>query len=588
MVYRSRTFLALLLITILALSGGCRPYNQPAVPAGSLSLTQSSLSPSPVTLMPESSVTLLPESSKTPVPLVEATLSAMSLEQKIGQTMLIGFDGLSVDDDLRQLISENHIGGVILFSRNIESPAQVARLTNEIQRIALESGNPGLFVAVDQEGGRVARLTLDTGFTEFPGAMAVAATGDPENAYRVATAMAVEMRAVGINADFAPDLDVNNNPSNPVIGIRSFSSDPQTVVEYGLAFARGLQENGVLAFGKHFPGHGDTGVDSHIALPLVPYDRARLNQIELVPFRAAIAADIAGIMSAHVTFPAIDPTPGLAATLSRPVLTGLLRQELGYNGLIVTDSLEMGALAANGYPPQVGAPMAQAAGADLLLFNRDYAMHRETYANLLQAARDGKVSMEQLDASVLRILKAKERFALLRPTLVDPDGVAGFVKTPEHLALAQMLSERSMTLVRDLQHVLPLSQDKPVLIVETSPLRGLTGDLVPGGTIMEVDAQPTAGQIADVLQAAADLRPVVVGVNDLDQNPKQVKLIKELLEAGNPVIAIAFRNPFDARLLPDEVSVLVTYGFNWPVRQALSDVLTGKAQAPGVLPVTFP
>src|SRR5215208_4740879 len=250
----------------------------------------------------------------------------LTLEQKIGQLMIIGFDGTEANSDLLEMISEYHVGGVILFARNVQSPRQVAGLTNKLQRTAIESGHPGLFIAIDQEGGRVTRLTEDKGFTEFPSAMALTATGNPQNAYGAAAAMAAEMRAVGINVDFAPDLDVNNNPAHPVIGIRSFSSDPAKVVEYGLAFAEGLQENGILAFGKHFPGHGDTGVDSHIDLPLVPYDRDRLDQVELVPFKAAIDADFAGIMSAHVTFPAIDSTPGLAATLSRPILTGLLRK----------------------------------------------------------------------------------------------------------------------------------------------------------------------------------------------------------------------------------------------------------------------
>src|SRR6266516_4557828 len=180
---------------------------------------------------------------------------ALSLEQKIGQLMIIGFDGTTVDVDLRNMITKYHIGGVILFARNIESARQVAALTNELQKAALESGNPGLFIAIDQEGGRVARLTEDKGFTEFPSAMAIGATGDPENAYRMASAMAAEMRAVGINVDFAPDLDVNNNPANPVIGTRSFGSDPNKLAIFGAAFGCGLQENGILAFGKHFPGH---------------------------------------------------------------------------------------------------------------------------------------------------------------------------------------------------------------------------------------------------------------------------------------------------------------------------------------------
>src|SRR6266487_2179122 len=345
----------------------------------------------------------------------------LTLEQKIGQLMIIGFDGTEADPGLLEMISKYYIGGVILFARNVRSSQQVAELTNKLQRTAIESGNPGLFIAIDQEGGRVARLTEDKGFTEFPSAMAIGATADPENAYRMASAMAAEMRAVGINVDFAPDLDVNNNPANPVIGTRSFSSDPNKVAIFGAAFGRGLQENGILAFGKHFPGHGDTGIDSHIALPLVSHDRARLDQIELVPFKAAIAEHFAGIMSAHVTFLTMDPNPGMPATLSRPVLTGLLRDELGFKGLIATDSLEMGALAESGYPPGVGAALAFAAGADVLLFNRDHVMHKQAFANLMQAVKDGKFSQEQLDLSVRRILDVKEKFDILQPALIaDP------------------------------------------------------------------------------------------------------------------------------------------------------------------------
>lgn len=514
--------------------------------------------------------------------------ASFTLEQKIGQVMVIGFDGTTVNAELHQMMTEYHIGGVILFARNVELPEQVAALTNELQNIALESGNPGLFIAIDQEGGRVARLTEEKGFTEFPSAMALTATGDPQNAYRVAAAMAAEMRAVGINVDFAPDLDVNNNPANPVIGIRSFSSDPQTVAEYGLAFARGLQENGVLAFGKHFPGHGDTGVDSHIDLPLVLHDRARLDQIELVPFRAAIAADFAGIMSAHVTFPMIDSTPGLAATLSRPVLTGLLRQELGYNGLIVTDSLEMGALAAKGYPPAVGAPLALAAGADLLLFNRDHVMHREAFANLVQAVRDGKISQEQLDASVQRILQTKERFGLLNPTLVDVGAADSSVKTADHLALSRELAQKAITLLRDPQGLLPVKTTSMPLIVETSSVRDQIKFLGLSGSTWAVGAEPADSQITDIIHAAQDGRTVLVPVNDLNVNTRQMRLVQELVNADIPVIALVHRNPFDADLLPETVTVLITYGFNPPIRAALAEVLTGKLQPTGALPVTLP
>lgn len=510
----------------------------------------------------------------------------MTLQQKIGQLMVIGFDGTTVDAELRSMIVDDHVGGVILFARNVRSPEQVARLTNELQKIALENGNPGLLIAIDQEGGRVARLTEETGFTEFPAAMAITATCDPENARRIAIAMAVEMRAVGINVDFAPDLDVNNNPSNPVIGIRSFSSDPAKVAEYGVAFAQGLQENGVMAFGKHFPGHGDTGVDSHIDLPVVPHDRARLDKVELYPFRAAIQADFAGIMSAHVTFPAIDPTPGMPATLSYPVLTGLLRDELGYDGLIITDSLEMGALASNGYPPQVAAPLAFAAGADLLLFNRDHAIHREVFEKLMQAVRDGKISQERLDDSVRRILQAKQRFGLMDPQPVEIEAIADSVKTVEHVALSRELAQKSITLLRDPRRLIPLDMDQSPLIVEPETLRGLTKRL--GGTNLNVADQPTSSQIADVIHIAREGRVVIVAVYDLAKNTKQLELVHALVDKGIPVIVLVSRNPFDVALLPDNVTVLVVYSLNPPTRDALANVLAGNIQPTGVLPVELP
>jgi len=571
-----RAFFTFFLLSLLILPAACLPLKEPVATPSVIHSPLPSPTPFLISPMPQ---TALPSPSPA---------TSLSLEQKIGQVMLIGFDGLTVDADLRRMITDYHIGGVILFARNVQSPQQVAALTNELQQIALESGHPGLFIAIDQEGGRVARLTEATGFTEFPSAMAVTATGDPHNAYRMAAAMAAEMRAVGINVDFAPDLDVNNNPSNPVIGIRSFSSDPQKVIEYGLAFAQGLQDNGVLAFGKHFPGHGDTSVDSHIDLPLVPHDRARLDQIELAPFKAAIAADFAGIMSAHVTFPAIDSTPGLPATLSRPVLTGLLREELGYEGLIVTDSLEMGALAAHGWPPPVGAPLALAAGADLLLFNRDHAMHRAAFANLVQAVKDGKISPEQLEASVQRIWQAKQKFGLLNPAPVEVESAAASVKTDEHLALSRELTQKSITLLRDPQGLIPLRVDPAPLIVEPAAVRDLTRWLGLNGTTLLVDAQPTKSQIADVLHAAQNGRTVIVPVNDLEINSIQLKLVQELAEAGRPVIAILHRNPFDAVHLPENVTLIVTYGFNPPVREALTAILTGQTQPAGFLPVTLP
>ena len=522
--------------------------------------------------------------SATPKP--TTPFASMTTDQKVGQLMIIGFDGTAVDAELRAMITDYHVGGVILFARNVQSPEQVARLTNELQTIALESGHPGLFIAIDQEGGRVARLTEDTGFTEFPSAMALAATGDPENARRMAAAMAVEMRAVGINVDFAPDLDVNNNPSNPVIGTRSFSSDPAKVAEYGIAFAQGLQENGVLAFGKHFPGHGDSAIDSHIDLPLIPHDRTRLNEIELVPFRGAIQAGFAGIMSAHVTFPAIDPNPGMPATLSRSVLTSLLRDDLGFKGIIATDSLEMGALAVNGYPPPVGALLAFAAGADILLFNRDHAMHREAFTNLVRAIEDVEVSREQLDTSVLRIFEAKQKFGILNPTLVtDPARAGESTATAEHHTLALELARKAITLLKDDPSLLPLKPGEAVVVIETAA-KGL-GTLL-GAITFEVKNDPNARAITDALNAARGAHKVIATTADASLYPGQVQLVNELLAQNPNVIIVSVRTPYDISVLPVVPVVLAAYGGNLLTLRAIAGVLMGTSEASGVLPVTLP
>ncbi len=340
-------------------------------------------------------------------------LAAMTVEHKIGQVMMVGFDGVQVSPELQEMITQYHLGGVVEFTRNVASRGQLAQLNGDLQRAARASGHPGLFISVDQEGGRVARLQAQAGFTEFPSAQQVGASQDPvRTARRVAQAMAEEMQAVGINMDLAPVLDVNNNLANPVIGSRSFGADPALVAACGVAFLEMLQTKGIMAVGKHFPGHGDTTVDSHIALPVVPYERARLETVEFVPFRAAVRAGVSGIMSAHIAFPAIDPS-GLAATISPRVMTDLVRDEFGFGGVRMTDSLEMGALATSGYPAPLAAAMALEAGADMLLFNRDHDMHRQAYTTVLDWVRRGEIPMARLDEAVLRVLRTKEQFGVV-------------------------------------------------------------------------------------------------------------------------------------------------------------------------------
>lgn len=516
---------------------------------------------------------------------VQDALSRMTLEEKLAQLFVIGFDGLEMNPELHQMITDIGVGGVIYFARNVASPEQVARLTSEMQAAAREAGRPGLLIAVDQEGGRVARLTEVTGFTEFPSAMALTAGGSLGTTREVASAMADEMRAVGFNVNFAPDLDVNNNPDNPVIGLRSFGSDPAQTAAFGAAFIEGLQRQGVMAFGKHFPGHGDTSTDSHLSLPVVPHERARLEQVEFVPFQAAMQAGAAGIMSAHVTFPAIAPDR-LPATLSPEVMTGLLRNEMGFTGLLATDSLEMGALGESGYPGPMAAAQAFAAGADLLLFNRDHALHRAAYQLTLDQVRKGIIPAARVEESAARMLSAKARFGLLDPAPLDLTAAAGVVGNAAHRELSTAAARAAVTLVRDDAGILPFSPDNPPLVVQVAADFGLGALLdAPSYTVM---SSPLQAEIDMAVNLPAEGQPVLIVTLDAKTNPAQADLVQAMVESGSPVVVIAARNPYDLMAFPYIETYLTTYGHNPPMITALAQVLTGQAPPSGRLPVELP
>lgn len=529
----------------------------------------------------------------------DAILAKLTLEQKVGQVMVIGFDGKTYDPRCRDVVERLHIGNVILFARNIESPAQTAQLTNDLQASALAHGGLGMLIAIDQEGGRVTRLTAANGFTEFPGAMALGATAKDVqeaagNVRRAGEIMAKEMRAVGINVDFAPDLDVNNNPSNPVIGVRSYSSDPHRVAILGTAFIEGLQSGGVLAFGKHFPGHGDTGTDSHVSLPTVIHERARLEAVEFVPFKAAIAANVAGIMSAHISFPTIEPSPGLPATLSPKVLTELLRNELGYKGLIVTDSLEMGALAKQGYPSERGAVHALIAGADLLLFNAGHKMHEAAHRGIIEGIRNGKVPMARLNEAVRRVLINKAKLGALQPAPVDVKEATRFTGAPAHKAVSEELTRKAITLVADPAKLLPLSKAAKPIVIGLPTVEGLAAAL--GGIDAGINTRPKIAEINDALGAIRKNpgATVILTLAGASANKAQSDLAKAVLETGAPVVIVALREPYD--LLPNVTGIsaktpptlIATYGHQPNLVAPLAAVLKGETKPNGHLSVDLP
>ncbi len=362
----------------------------------------------------------------------------MTLREQVGQLFMIGFDGTDLSPALISWIQEYQPGGIILFSRNLVDASQIAHMTNALQELALSSP---LLMAIDQEGGKVSRLP--SGFTIFPPAATVAACGSPDFAYQAAAVTAQELRAVGFNMNMAPVLDVNTNPSNPIIGDRAFSGDPEQVCTLGNATISGLHDHGVIACGKHFPGHGETTKDSHKELPVVTLPKERLEKIELQPFRSAIAHGLMTMMSAHIHYPALDDT--VPATLSHPIMTTLLRDELGFSGVILSDDLEMNAIAEHSSMGEAAVRSIQA-GVDLILICHQQPRQAEAIEAIEQAVANGDISRDRLEASLTRIAALKQRF-LLPYTPVDYNHISKIVGAPHHqnlLAKIQTVSSAQM------------------------------------------------------------------------------------------------------------------------------------------------
>lgn len=387
-----------------------------------------------LTLAQQSTPVASPEASPAATP-----VASLELQQKIGQMLLAGVEGTTLTDDARHMIEDLHIGNVILMGHNIDSPEQVLALTQELQSLALEENGIGLLIATDQEGGLVQRLDPVSGFTLMPDEAFVGETEDPDLIRRYGQMVGEELLAVGVNWDMAPVLDVNTNPDNPVIGSlgRSYGATPELVEVAGVAFIQGLHDAGVAATGKHFPGHGSTTEDSHDALPYVTEDRATLEAIDLVPFRAAIDHGIDAIMPAHVVYDALDPS-GLPATVSEPIQTGLLRGELGFEGVIVTDDLGMEGITLL-FDPGESAVRAVLAGADMLTCVRmpnfpgscSPEMIEPIRDGLIEAVNEGRISEERIDESVARIAALKEKYQVGPAT---GDGL-NLIQSPDHLRI---------------------------------------------------------------------------------------------------------------------------------------------------------
>ncbi len=518
--------------------------------------------------------------------------AGMDLKKQIGQLFVVGYQGTEPTREFLDFVHEWGIGGVIVFVRNIDDPANLPAV---IRRISEASGQT-LFTSIDQEGGLVLRILR--GGSLFPGAMGLAATNQPDLVEKVATAIGREMRALDLNWNLAPVLDINH-AHNPGIGARSFGETPEQVIRFGIPYLRGLQAGGVLACAKHFPGKGHAQVDSHLSLPTIPFDRERLRRFELAPFRAAIEAGVGAIMTSHVFFPAFEKTANLPATLSRSVLTDLLRQELGFKGLLITDDLEMGAITeAYGVPD--AARQAFLAGADLLLICHDLARERQAAETLLAEVGTNPEARRRLSESLERIARA-------RATLATPGSSATLADLERtHRPLIAEASAKAILAGRMPPGLLPLPRNAPFLtlcpriasLVQVEETHQADGFLAavkerfpqargalfdPKGTGDALAAE--FDRLAPALPADA---PLVIFTYNAHLFPGQADGVRRLLARRQNSIVVAVRNPYDLALFPDAKGTLATFGFRSPAISAVLDVLEGKAvPASGPWPVSL-
>ncbi|MCH8291265.1 beta-N-acetylhexosaminidase [Candidatus Poribacteria bacterium] len=513
---------------------------------------------------------------------IDKLIDQMTIEEKVGQLMIVGFEGKKVNKTIRTHIDQRFVGGVALFGRNIQSPQQVARLTNELQRLAGETKHQiPLLIGIDQEGGAVTRLKK--GATILPGNMALGAIGSSELAERAGEITAIELAAVGVNLNFAPVMDVNNNPNNPVINRRSFGESPELVSRLGTAYIRGLQRHGVLATAKHFPGHGDTIVDSHTDLSIMKHNVKRIHAIELKPFRAAIDAGVAAIMTAHILYTSLDAN--LPATLSPAILTGLLRQELRFDGLIITDDMEMKAIT-DCYRAGEAAVMAIEAGADIILALWESAEQLEIYNALLKAVKRGRISTIRLNQSVRRILKSKQACGAFDRSFSNSSTVAKIVGSQSHKQIAHKIASQAITIVQNDNGIVPLKMKKEMAVLIISQSRTLFNLLHrrhSNSKAVRLSSKPDIKGILPQLTSQANHADVIiVGI----VNHQQAELVHQLRAATQtPIIVIAFGSPYPLRRCPDVDASLAAYDGHYASVLAAVEVILGKTKAQGKLPI---
>ena len=540
-------------------------------------------------------------------PAVRRWLGSLTLNQKVAQLVMIPFYGEAPNTRSRQyrqflhLVRDEQVGGLILINRTNRGvrraePYALAAFLNRMQRMA----KIPLIVSGDFERG--ASMRVD-GMTLYPHAMAFAAAGDPQATKLMGEVTARDARALGVHWVFFPVADVNSNPDNPIINIRSFGENPRDVAAHVRAFIAGAQsdnKNRVLTTAKHFPGHGDTSVDSHIALSSIPADRAHLDSVEFLPFRAAIEQGVDSIMTAHIAVPALDE-PDLPATLSSKIVTGLLREEFKFSGLIITDALEMGGIA-KGYSTGEAAVRAIEAGADVLLMPPD---PDAAIRAVVAAVKKGRLSVKRIDESVARVLAAKQSVGLDKTKLVDLEGIADIVNSPEAAVQAQDVADRAVTLVKNDGAAVPLRNPAGAAFVILIESRNSTeGQIIaqelqkraPTAQVITLDPSLPDSELDAAAQKAATSEQIVVMAfasvaayrGDLALPGSFPRLVDNLIAGTKPVTLVSLGSPYLVRSFPKAAAYLTTYSPVPTGETAAVKALFGEIAISGHLPVTIP
>lgn len=515
-------------------------------------------------------------------------VNEMTLKEKLGQLIFVGFNGYEYNDHLRKLIEEYKVANIILFARNINNIKQLSDLNRQIhQEVKKHTGTIPL-IAIDQEGGIVTRIM--SGATFCPGNMTLCAT-NLENSSVIGQIMGKELVRLGINMNLAPTLDVNNNPKNPVIGVRSYSDEPQKVSQYGVKFIHGLQKEGIIATAKHFPGHGDVEVDSHLGLPIVEHDKKRLHEIELAPFKAAIASGVHAIMSAHIVFKAYEEKD-IPATISKKVISNLLREELGFKGLIVSDCMEMKAID-DFYTTAKGVALGIEVGLDMVFVSHTLSKQIASLEEIEKAINDGKISISEIDEKVERILKYKEMThqALKQYFYQDENNLQYFENNEGH-QIAQGIVDDSLTLVKG-EVYKPLGK---TLLLATVPFATtIVEDELDTRNILdavkreipEIDCLelPMKEMDEKLLDFVSNYDQVVVCSYNATNFPEQAKMISLINQKAKKTFILSTRNPYDLLVLENIDNYCTLYEYTPNAVRTIVKYLKGEITPKGKLPI---